>query len=162
VLAIAMPFVTGVGVVLSIGLILIATGVAQFLFTFKSRSFGEGALRFVFSLLAIITGIALISQPGAGLATITVFLAVWFLVDGIWSIIAGFRWRPLGGWVWMVIGGVVSIVLSVMIYRQFPESAVWLVGVLVGVRLLFTGFTMIMLGSVSEAAVRNVEKATDN
>lgn len=158
-LAIAMPFFTGVGVVLSTGLILIATGVAQLLFTFKSNSFGEGAMRFVFSILAFLAGAALIAQPGAGLAAITVFLAVWFLIDGIWSIIAGFRWRPFDGWGWMVFSGIVSIALAVMIYKQFPESALWLVGVLVGVRLLFTGMTMIMLGSASEAVIREVEKA---
>lgn len=158
ILAIAMPFLTGVGVVLSTGLILIATGIAQLLFTFKSKSFGEGAMRFVFSILAFLAGAALIAQPGAGLAALTVFLAVWFLIDGIWSIIAGFRWRPFDGWGWMVFSGIISVALAVMIYMQFPESALWLIGVLVGVRLLFTGMTMIMLGSASEAVVRDIEK----
>lgn len=158
-LAIAMPFITGVGVTLLIGIILIAAGVAELVYVFKSKSFGEGFFRFLFGLVAILAGLSLVSQPDAGLATITLFLAVWFFVDGIITLIQGFRWRPFEGWGWMVFSGIVSIVLGVMIWRQFPVSAVWLVGVLVGIRLIFAGWTMIMLGGVGEAIVDEVERA---
>lgn len=158
-LAIAMPFITGVAITLMIGIILIAAGVAELVYTFKSKSFGEGFFRFLFGLVAILAGLSLVSQPDAGLATITLFLAIWFFVDGIITLIQGFRWRPFDGWGWMVFSGIVSIILGVMIWRQFPVSAVWLVGVLVGIRLVFAGWTMIMLGGVSEAIVDEVEKA---
>jgi uncharacterized membrane protein HdeD (DUF308 family) len=59
----------------------------------------------------------------------------------------------------MVFSGIVSIILGVMIWRQFPVSAVWLVGVLVGIRLVFAGWTMIMLGGVGEAIVDEAERA---
>ncbi len=80
-------------------------------------------------------------------------------MDGIWSVISGLRWRPFEGWGWMVFSGIVSIVFGVMIYRQFPESALWLVGVLVGVRLVFSGMAMIMMGAATEAVVDEAEKA---
>ena len=48
----------------------------------------------------------------------------------------------------MVVSGGISLILGVMIYRQFPVSATWLVGVLVGIRLVFTGWTMIAMGAV--------------
>lgn len=161
ILAIALPLLTGVALTMTLGVILVATGVAQLVYTFKSRSFGEGAMRFIFGALAILAGLSLFAQPGAGLATITVFLAVWFVVDGIWSLIAGFRWRPFDGWGWMVFSGIVSIVLGVMVYRQFPESAAWLVGLMVGIRLLFAGMTMIMMGSAGEAVVDMAEKVEE-
>lgn len=162
VLAIAMPFITGVAVTLMIGVILIAAGVAEFFYTFKSRSFGEGAFRFLFGLLAVLAGLFLVIQPDAGLATITLFLAVWFFVDGIITLYQGIRWRPFEGWGWMVFSGIVSIILGVMIWRQFPVSAVWLVGVLVGIRLIFAGWTMIMLASVGESVADNVEKMEES
>lgn len=158
-LAVAMPFIPGVAVIVMIGIILIAAGLAELVYTFKSRSFGEGLFRFLFGLLAILAGLSLVAQPVAGLATITLFLAVWFFVDGIITLIQGFRWRPFDGWGWMVFSGIVSIVLGVMIWRQFPVSAVWLVGVLVGIRLIFAGWTMIMLGSVGEAIADEAERA---
>lgn len=157
ILAIAMPLLTGLALTVTLGVILFATGIAQMAYAFQSKSFGEGALRFVFSLLAILAGLSLFMQPGAGLATITVFLAAWFVVDGIWSLVAGFRWRPFSGWGWMVFSGVVSIVLGVMVYRQFPESTAWLVGLMVGIRLMFAGMTMIMMGSTSEAVIDAIE-----
>ena len=159
ILAIAMPFLTGVAITVSIGIILIATGIAQVVFAFQSDSFGSGALRFGFGLLATLAGISLVTQPGAGLATITLFLAVWFFVDGIFAIFTGFSWRPQQGWGWMIFNGVVGIILGVMIYRQFPVSATWLVGVLVGVRLLLAGWTMIALGSVGRAAAKELKQA---
>ena len=159
VLAMAMPFITGVAITAMIGIILIATGIAQFLCALKSNSFGEGAFRFLFGLLALLAGVSLVSQPGAGLATITLFLAIWFFADGVTSLYQGFRWRPFDGWGWMVFSGIVSIILGVMIWRQFPVSAVWLVGVLVGIRLVFAGLTMIMMGAVAKSIADDVEEA---
>lgn len=157
--AIAMPFVTGVAITISVGLILLITVLAQIVFAFQSASFGSGALRFGFGLLAGLCGLSLITQPGAGLATITLFLAVWFFVDGLFAIFNGISWRPSPGWGWMIFNGIISIVLGVMIYRQFPSSAVWLVGLLVGIRLLLAGWTMIALGSIARNAASEIDKA---
>ena len=151
ILAMVMPFITGVAVTLMIGIILMASGIAQIMYTFKSQSFGEGLFRFMFGLLAALAGLSLVTQPGAGLATITLFLAVWFFVDGVISLVQGFRWRPSEGWGWMVFSALISIICGVMIWRQFPVSALWLVGVLVGIRLLFSGWAMVMLASVAKA-----------
>lgn len=148
---IAVPFLPGLGVVLLVGIALIAAGVAQVMYAFQFNSFGEGVLRFVFSLLAVLAGVTLLGNPGAGLLTITLFLAVWFFVDGLYALFAGLRWKPNAGWGWMVFSGAISIILGVMIYRRFPESAVWLVGVLVGIRLFFAGWTMIAMGAVGRA-----------
>jgi uncharacterized membrane protein HdeD (DUF308 family) len=142
-----------------IGIALIATGIAQALFAFKSRSFGVGAARFGFSVLAVIAGFSLVTQPGAGLATITLLLAIWFVIDGIWSLVSGFKWRPFEGWGWMVFSGAISVILGVMIYRQFPVSATWLVGVLVGIRLVVAGWTMVAMGLAGEIIADEVELA---
>ncbi len=159
VLAICMPFVTGVAITISVGVILLVTAIAQIVFAFQSDSFGSGALRFGFGVLAGLAGLSLVTQPGAGLATITLFLAAWFFVDGVFAIITALQWRPEKGWGLMLFNGIVSIILGVMIYRQFPVSAVWLVGVLVGVRLVLAGWTMIALGSVGRAAARELKEA---
>jgi uncharacterized membrane protein HdeD (DUF308 family) len=95
------------------------------------------------------------------LATITLLLAIWFFIDGIWSLVSGFKWRPFEGWGWMVFSGVVSVILGVMIYQQFPVSATWLVGVLVGIRLVFAGWTMVAMGLVGEAIADDAELAAE-
>ena len=143
-----------------VGIAMIATGVIQFLYAFQSDSFGAGVLRFLFGLLAVVTGAWLVSRPGAGLAALTLFLAAWFIVDGIYAVLAAFRWKPGAGWGMMLVSGIVSVVLGVMIYNQFPESAIWLVGVLVGIRMLFAGMTMIVLGSAGRAIAKEVDEAS--
>jgi uncharacterized membrane protein HdeD (DUF308 family) len=157
ILAVGMPFITGVAITVSIGIILLGTGIAQIIFAFQSHSFGRGILRFAFGLMAALCGVSLISQPAAGLATITLFLAVWFFVDGLFSIFTGFSWRPNNGWGWMTFNGVVGLILGVMIYRQFPVSATWLVGLLVGIRLVLAGWTMIALGAVGREVSKKIE-----
>jgi hypothetical protein len=78
-----------------IGIALIATGIAQALFAFKSKSFGVGAARFGFSVLVALAGLSLVARPGAGLATITLLLAIWFVIDGRWfSGLNGYHSKP--------------------------------------------------------------------
>lgn len=161
ILSIAIPWLTGLGVTMTLGIILIATGIAQFFYVFKSDSFGSGALRFIFSLLAAVTGIAILVMPGEGLAGITLFLAAWFIVDGVWSLISGIRWRPFEGWGMMVFSGITSIVLGGLVYYQFPTSSIWLLGMLIGVRLIFAGWAMIAMAAVSEKIVDEVLSSID-
>ncbi len=157
-LAMGMPFITGVAITISIGIILIVTGIAQIVFAFQSDSLGSGVLRFAFGVLAGLCGVSLVTQPGAGLATITLFLAVWFFVDGLFAVFHAFSWRPQPGWLWMLFNGVISAILGVMIYNQFPTSAVWLVGLLVGIRLLVMGWTMIALGALGRQVSRELQQ----
>jgi uncharacterized membrane protein HdeD (DUF308 family) len=161
ILAIAMPFVTGVAITISIGAILLVTGIAQFIFAFQSHSFGSGILRFAFGLMAAMCGISLISQPAAGLATITLFLAVWFFVDGLFAIFTGISRRPDNGWGLIAFNGFVGLILGIMIYRQFPVSATWLVGLLVGIRLIMAGWMMIALGAIGKQVSKEI-KGTGN
>ena len=157
----AVPWIPGMGIVIMVGIALLATGVIQLIFAFQSDSFGTGAFRVLFGLLAAFMGGWLISKPGAGLAALTLFLAAWFFVDGVYAIVAAIRWRPNKGWGMLLISGIVSIILALMIYHEFPESSLWLVGVLVGVRLLFAGLTMIILGSAGRALAKRVDQAAD-
>jgi len=141
---------------LMVGLALIFAGVVKLIFAFGSETFGRGVLKFLFGVLAMVAGGFLIAQPGAGLATITLFLAFWFMVDGIFTLVAAFGLKQVQGWGWMAFSGAISLVLGVMIYLQFPVSAVWLIGVLVGIRLIFAGMAMMMVGSVGRAVAKDL------
>lgn len=156
VFCLSAPLVPGLGLVFMVGFALIFAGAVKLIFAFNSETFGRGVLKFLFGALALFAGGALVAKPGAGLATITVFLAAWFLIDGVFTLITAFGIKHAKGWGWMAFSGLISIVLGVMIYLQFPVSAVWLVGVLVGIRLIFAGMAMIMVGSATRAIARQV------
>jgi uncharacterized membrane protein HdeD (DUF308 family) len=158
-IAIATPFVAGLAVAMTLGIVLLLAGIAQTLFAFQAGTFGKGLLRLLFGVITIVFGVAVLSAPAAGLASLTIVLAAYFLVDGIFTVIAAFQLKPASGWGWMVFNGVITVLLSWMIWSEWPISAAWAAGVLVGVRLIMTGMTMVTFGSAGSAIGRELGRA---
>ncbi len=105
--------------------------------------------------LTLLCGIALVGNPLFASGVLTIVLASYFFVDGIFEIAAAFRLRSEPGWGWMFFGGIVSILLGIMIWRQFPLSGAWAIGILLGIKLFFVGLIMVTTGST----VRSLAKA---
>ena len=160
VFAIAAPGFAGVAVTTLVAVFLIAAGIAQTIFAFKAGSFGKGFFAFLFGLFAILCGLFILARPLFGLASITMVLAAYFFIDGISGIIMSFRLRPVKGWGWMLVSSIAALVLGFLIVREWPVSGGWAVGVLVGVRLIFAGWTMIALGTVGDVAADEIEQGT--
>jgi uncharacterized membrane protein HdeD (DUF308 family) len=78
---------------------------------------------------------------------IALLLAIFFVVEGVWKIIASFSYRPAPGWLFMLASGVIALVLGLLIWKQWPVSGLWAVGILVGVDLLMTGVSMVALAT---------------
>jgi uncharacterized membrane protein HdeD (DUF308 family) len=140
-------------VAMIVAILLIAAGIARAVFAFKAESFGRGVLMFLFGGFSVLCGIVMLVRPMIGLASLTAVLAAYFFADGIMGILGGFRARPIRGWGWMIFGGIVSVVLAVLIWWEWPVSGEWAIGVLVGVNLISTGWSMIMLGGVGDAVL---------
>ncbi len=156
ILAMMTPLVSGIAVTVMVAILLLAAGLAQTMYAFKSETILSGAGTLLFGGLAILCGLAMLLFPGKGLAAITLFLAYYFIADGIISLVNGIRFRPFQGWGGMVFSGIISLLLGWMIWSKWPVSGIWAVGILVGVRLLFTGWTMIILGAVTKDLVKEV------
>ena len=160
VVSIAAPFVAGVSLTLMLGFVLLAAGICQLVWAFQSETFGRGLMVFLWGGLTILAGGYTISRPAAALAGLTVFLAMYFFISGLMDVFLAFRIKPVEGWGWTLFSGVVSVVLGVMIWRQFPTSAAWLIGTLVGIKLLFVGLTMSALTSAVKAVANALPKIT--
>jgi uncharacterized membrane protein HdeD (DUF308 family) len=139
--AMMAPMMAGLTVAVMVGMLLLIAGVARTLFAFKAKSWGKGILVFLLGLLTLFVGGYMIFRPGLALASLTLFLAAYFIVDGIFEIIEAFD-----GWGWMLFGGIVSILLGFMIWKQWPVSGAWAIGILVGIKLIFAGMAMAMIG----------------
>jgi uncharacterized membrane protein HdeD (DUF308 family) len=87
-------------------------------------------------------------------------LAIYFFVDGVSGVVTAFRVRPAQGWGWVLFSAIASIALGIMILRDWPVSGAWAVGTLVGVRLFFSGWSMIALGGLGEAAADVADEAS--
>ncbi len=161
VLAMMCPMISGVAVSMLVGILLIAAGIARSIFAFKAESWGKGILAFLLGALTVIIGVVMVARPLLGLASITLVLAGYFFIDGIFEIFGSFKLKPTQGWGWMLFGGVVSVLLAILIMYQWPVSGAWAVGILVGVKLIFTGTAMTMLGSVGRRAAGAVQERVE-
>jgi len=165
VIAIGSPLITGVAVAVFVGFLLLASGVARIVHALKSKQWGTGFWGTVIGLLGVVAGLLMIFRPLVGLVTMTMLLAIYFLVDGISEIIAAFKIKPDQGWGWVLFNGLIAVLLGLMIWRQWPVSGAWAIGLLVGIHILMTGWSMIILGSgarrIAGAVEDTVEAAGD-
>jgi len=153
ILAIGSPFAAGLSVMMFVGIMLAIGGIAQCILAFGAGAFGRGSLIFVVGALTAAVGFYLLNQPLAGLAAITLFLAAYFVVTGIFELISAFQIRPADGWGVMLFNGIVTLLLGIMIWSNFPVSGAWAIGILFGVKLLLSGWSLIFIGrSVRVAA----------
>ena len=154
VLAVISPLVAGLSVTIAVGALLIVSGISRLFLAFKMGSFGRGLLMFALGALTLVAGGYLIARPGMGLATLTLFLAAYLFVDGVFEIIYAFRLRPIKGWGWTFFSGIAALVLGVMIWRQFPVSGMWAVGTIAGVHMIFAGSSMASLSRAARGAAK--------
>ena len=162
VMAIAAPMITGITVAVFVGFLLLFTGIMRIVYAFKSGQWGSGIWGTILGLLGAVAGLLLIFRPMVGLLTLTLLLAIYFFVDGISEIIAAFKIKPDQGWGWVLFNGVIALLLGIMIWRQWPMSGAWAVGVLVGVHILITGWTMIVLGTGARRIAGKVEDVVED
>ena len=151
VLAMMMPFVTGQSVLMLIGILVMAGGILRLIWAFKAGSLGKGILVFAIGVLTLLAGFWIITEPFIAAGALTIVLAVYFFADGLLEIIAAFSVSEGKGW--LMFDGVVTVILGVLLFMGFPLSGPVAVGVLLGIKLLLAGITMLTLGSAVKQAL---------
>ena len=147
VLAIGTPAVAGKAVVLVIGTMLLLAGIVQIVSGLRSEGWSKKLPPLILGVIVALCGLGLLGEPWVGMKFITLVLAIFFVVEGIWKIIASFSYRPASGWLLILASGVITLFLGLFIWKQWPVSGLWAVGILVGVNLLMTGISMVALAS---------------
>jgi uncharacterized membrane protein HdeD (DUF308 family) len=94
-------------------------------------------------------------HPLLGVASLTLALAALFLIEGVLDIVLFFKMRTMRGSSWVLVDGIITLLLGLMIYLHWPSSSVWAIGTLVGVSMIISGVTRVMLS----LAVRKVAAA---
>lgn len=112
---------------------------------------GSLILRIVCGLLYLYLGVVMLDRPLLAATGYTLVMAFFFFASGLVRVALGLS-RRFSGWGWVVLSGTVSLVLGVMIWRDLPEAALWVIGTFVGIDLLFNGWSWVMLA----AAVRSI------
>jgi uncharacterized membrane protein HdeD (DUF308 family) len=136
------------------GVLLIIAGVLGFGFAFGARDTGGVILWIVVALLAIVVGIVFLSAPDIATVTLTVVLAVWFIISGLTKIVAAFEQRGRTGAGVVAVNGVLSLILGALIAAELPDSSDWAIGLLLGIMFLVDGVALIVLGWMARRAGR--------
>jgi uncharacterized membrane protein HdeD (DUF308 family) len=139
VVALVYPIVSSVGVVLFLGWILILGGIVQGISLIGANEVPHFWLQLVSVVLSVIVGLLFIRNPGEGLLALTLLLIVFFMVEGFSKLIFALTIRPFPNWGWVLASGVIGILLSFYLWANLPVTAIWLLGVLIGIQLICEG-----------------------
>lgn len=148
VLALFNPFAATLAATLMAGWAFAILGIIQLVQAFQVRGWGGFVWSLLFGVLTLVVGISLIFNPLAGMVSLTLLIAVLFLIMGAIKLMYGFSLRPVSGWGWVLASGILSLALGIMILADFPYSATAVLGILLGIELLSNGvlFLLVALG----------------
>jgi len=153
-LAIALPFATSWGVIIVVAWLIVFSGGFQFIHAFQSKGIGHILWKLLVAILYLIVGVYFLLHPVLGIAAFTLALAIFFVVEGVIDLVAYFQSRQLAGSGWILFDGIVTLILGLMVWRQWPSSSLWVIGTLVGISMIFTGMTRLMLGLAARKLAR--------
>ena len=154
IIAMFAPWEAGLVITLVVGWSAIFNGFAQIIFGFRTHGGWHIFLEVVLGIIYIIAGIYLLVHPRVGLLALTLILASFLLVYGIFALALAFRMRPNRGWGWVLFDAIVTILLGVLIWLHWPWNSAWVVGTLFGISIFISGITRLMMTLALRSAVK--------
>lgn len=143
--AIAFPFATTIAAKVFLGWIFLIGGLVQLFQAFSTQKWSSFFFNLLVGVLYAIAGGWLAFFPLTGIVTLTVFLAAMFIAQGILEVVMAFRLRQQEGWGWVLVSGLVAFAVGALIFGRLPTSAVWAVGLLVGINMISSGWAYFFL-----------------
>ncbi len=119
-------------------------GVMEGIYAIRHRERGHLILYLLEALLAVVIGVLLLRSPVAGAIVLTTMIAIYFVISGVFRVIGALSLRPLH-WGWLLVSGLISLALGIIVWSGWPVSGLWFIGMLLGINLLFRGWTLVML-----------------
>jgi uncharacterized membrane protein HdeD (DUF308 family) len=159
-LAIVLPAATGVGMAILVAWIVIAGGFVHWIFVvyaFAAEKAGQALWRFLIAGVYVVAGIYLAAHPALTLVTLTLLLGAIFISEGVIRIVEFFQARSLPGSGWILFDAMMTLLLGIVIMGAWPRDSAWAIGTILGINLILSGFTRLM---VSVGARRAVGAAT--
>jgi uncharacterized membrane protein HdeD (DUF308 family) len=155
VVAIILPEIFALGAAIFIGIVLVIVSAVLAAAAFAAHGVGSFLARLAWAILTFVVGLWLIVEPHNGTLTLTLVLGIYFLIMGLTRVIVAFMGRgtPNAGWVGL--SGICGLIIGILVLAKFPSSADWAIGLLVGIDLIFAGWTLISVASVGKELSRD-------
>ena len=153
ILAIVVPAAAGITVAILVGWLLVFSGATHLVFAWHTRTTRGFIWELLVGVAYLVVGGYVLLQPAAGLASLTLALAIYLFAEAILEFMLSFRLGPMPGSRWLLFDGIITLILAVLIFRSWPSSAPWVIGTLVGISMLFSGVSRLMLSLAARSVV---------
>jgi uncharacterized membrane protein HdeD (DUF308 family) len=152
-ICISVPWMATLTSVIVFGFLLLAAGVTQIVSSFWSGKWSGMLLHLLIGVLYMVVGFMLLDAPIENALLLTKLIAIFLIVTGIFDIVAALAHR-FHGWGWVLVNGCITVLLGLLINKQWPSSAVWVIGLFVGIEMILNGWGWIMLSLGLKASKR--------
>ena len=125
---------------------MIIAGVFEVIHAFQIRTWGRFILWLLLGVLYIVAGFVAFENPLLTAVWLTLILGAALVASGLMRIYLAFNMKAGSPWIWVVVSGLITLVLGVIILAHWPVSAVYTLGIFLGVDLVFAGASWIGLG----------------
>ncbi|MGA2861664.1 MAG: HdeD family acid-resistance protein [Steroidobacteraceae bacterium] len=144
-LAVALPNISTLEIELLVGWLLIVGGFFRAATIFGKRHMPGFWWSLLSAVLAVALGTILIARPLQGVITLTIVMTVFFVIEGVAAVLIALEYRRyLRNWSWTLLSGLINLVLAYLIWNGWPSTATWVIGLYVGINLIFLGVQLIM------------------
>ena len=144
--AIAEPLMAGLAIAFLVGWLLIIGGAMHFAAAFGGGGVWRVIVQILLGIVYVLGGVYFLTHPLLGLGTLTLLLAGIILAEAVFEIVLYFRHRATHGSSWLLINALITLLVGGLIWFHWPSSSVWAIGTLIGVNLLMTGISRLMVG----------------
>lgn len=152
ILLLLSPVAAGELVVMLVALVLVLTGLAQAFHAFRARYRAEALVSGVLGIIVAGLGVMVWFNPEIGSGFLTALLMIFFITHGLWKVTTAWRFRGVNGWAWLMASGVLSLIFVYLLWAQWPLAGAWAIGVFIGLDLLLSGSSMIILSLATRRA----------
>jgi len=159
VIAATLPGLTTLSFELLIGSLLVIGGLSQVWRSFKQPSTSELIITLLSGIIYGVTGVLLWVYPLVGMLTLTVLVALFFLLEGIIKIIAAIRLYKVGNIFWLFLSGVIALAMAGLIWYGWPTAGIWFIGLLIGINMIFYGCTAVIVALSLRKAIKKIDNA---
>ena len=138
-----LPGVAGLAFAAYVGVLFVLLGVVELIHAFKARKRGGFGWNLISALLSLAGGTVALAFPFSSLVALTLFLGLFLASRGVQQALVAFSVKPTSGWGWLLFSGVISLLLAAMILLRLPSSATWVIGLFLGLEIMFRGWAMV-------------------
>ncbi|MFZ0052670.1 MAG: HdeD family acid-resistance protein [Desulfobaccales bacterium] len=126
------------------GWILLIIGILEMVHSLWNRHWGGFFLHLFYGILAFVAGVIMIGNPAGSAVILTLMMAMFFMVTGLFRIITVLAMR-FPSWQWRLCDGIITLLLGILLWAQWPFSGLWAIGMFIGIALIFSGWSSVML-----------------